>query len=273
MCSVCSENGRLELCAACRERTGTGSFPLRRDGWTFSALMRHSYETYRSNLTTITLASLIVFAIIASLHVLGGLITLAFPDQMLVGAAVSLLLLIPQVIAQGALTLGMCAISIAAARGEKPDVSMLFGQLSRVGAWLAQSAVTYLVMLPAALLVGIPIGIMAVMGSDTGMLVAAVVGGVPAFIAMLYVLLGLIFGSVELVLDAKIGALAALKSSWRIAAGQRWSILGSGIVALGLMLAGAIACGIGFLFAAGFCSVMFASLFLALKNGAPEPTR
>jgi hypothetical protein len=119
-------------------------------------------------------------------------------------------------------------------------------------------------------IVAVPVAVMAAQGSMDGALIAGVVAGVPASIAFVYVLMGIMFGNAELVHDPKVGALAALKSSWRMAAGHRWAMLGCWVVFAGVMLAGLLACLVGIIFAIGFASVMFASLFLALKNGQTQ---
>jgi hypothetical protein len=273
MCRKCSEEGRFELCSACRERTGTGSFPLRRDNWTLGALMRHSYACYRRNLAAVTLAFIIVVAIVLAFNFVGTLVALAFPDQAFIGMIVSAVLFVPQVVLQGALSLGMIAVSLSAARGEAPSVGLIFSQFSRLGAWAIQSLVMYLAVFAAMLPIGVVIGVAAfagVMQDSTGAVIAGVLLGIPALIATVYVVLGMFFGNFELVHDQKIGALAALKSSWRIASGQRWAIVGCALVMAGLMVVGVLACLIGVVFTLGFSSVLFASLYLALKNGASD---
>ena len=85
-----------------------------------------------------------------------------------------------------------------------------------------------------------------------------------------YVIAGIAFMQAELAFNDDAGPIDAIIYSWRIARGRRWRIIGVGLIAM-LIWMSAMLCGIGLLFGAPFVLLLFAALYLALRNGADVP--
>jgi hypothetical protein len=169
------------------------------------------------------------------------------------------------------LTLGVLKISLRVARGEPAELSLLWSSVPRVGAFLLVGAAM------GAALFGVELLLLAVFGLGfssldsgdwtLGTLLIGVALGLLGLAASAYVSLGLVFAGLELVDNPETSVLAALKNAWRIARGERLT-LGFGLFLISLLIgAGLIMCGVGVIFTLGYASVLFAALYLALRNG------
>ena len=264
MCGLCTEAGRFELCADCRERTGAGDFPLRRDALTLGELLRHSWTMYMQNVGAITLGLLLMFALSVVAGMISTLLALPFGDDPSIVLAINGVMFVPQLLLQGIVTLGLCAMSLSAAKGEMPTMDQLFGHYRRAFSWLLQLLALYLIMIPVAVVVAVPFFIFARAGELSTLGFVGFLLAAPLYV---YLMLGLVFGPMQLVDDAQVGALSALAASWRLAAGKRALIFAAGVVVIVALGVGLLACGVGMVFSAGFGAVTLASLYLGLKNG------
>ncbi len=267
MCKQCTEGGRFETCSECRARTGTGGVTLRRDNWTLEAVMKHAYAAYRHNIGTLTVGVIIMIGVLTLFNGVtsGAQAWLSDPTLIL---AVSVVMYVPQTLLQGLLTLGLLSMSLSAARGEQVELGQLFGQGERLGGWVVQLLFAYV---PLLLLLAIGAVIAALLKFDfdnASLLIALSALVLLSMPALLYFYFGLAFASTELVAQPQVSALTAVGNSWRMARGQRLMLVLCGLIVGALCFAGLIACFVGLLFAIGYAGVLFATLYLTLRNGA-----
>lgn len=282
MCKQCSEQGRFDKCAPCRallaeqvradEHRAT-AFPFRREGVVWGAFLRFCFERYAKNFGLLTLTMVVCFGAFFVLNALSTLLMLVGSDSM---ADLWLGMYVLQPLLMSVLILGVLRISLQVARGQPADLSLLWTGLPRWGAFLLVSGAI------GAALFGVELVLLAVFGLGfssldandwtLGTLLLAGASAVVALAVSTYVSLGLVLASIEIVAQPELSVRAALKNAWRIAHGERLT-LGFGLFLISLlMFAGTIMCGIGLLFTLGYAAVIFAALYLALRNGAPLAT-
>lgn len=231
--------------------------------------MRHSYGAYSRNAGSLTVGIVIMFGVISLFNGITSFAPLIFSDPTWV-MAISLVMFIPQTLVQGLLTLGLLSMALSAAKGERVELSQLFGQGKRLGGFIVQTLVVYLPFIPLGGLGFALAFIFGFEGSNPTMWIAFGVFALFAIPALIYFFLGIAFANTELVAQPHIGAISAVQNSFRIAAGQRWMIMLCGLIAGALMFAGLLACFVGVLFTMGYAAVMFATLYLTLRNGADD---
>jgi uncharacterized membrane protein len=268
MCAVCSDHGRHVQCAACRERTGLGTFPFTRNSYTFSALFDWSWSAYKKHWLVMLLGVLVSYGILMGLGIVAGVVGLLFKDVLWLSIVWQVVTSIPQFFIQGLMTLGLANMAVKAVRGETPEVSDVFSIWPRIGPWLVQSLIVGALFLPAGALVAGAVFLMLSVAPDAAPFVGFGLG-VLLLPFIIYALLGFAFGNLELVTQ-RIGAVAALQTSWNIARGHRWDIFLVGLASLAVMLAGFAACCVGVVFTLGLVQCLFASLYVALRNGAED---
>jgi hypothetical protein len=282
MCKRCSEDGRFNSCARCRaeatepvvqrERAGSGTaFPFRRDGVEWGAFLRFCFERYTKNFGLLTLAVIAWFGAMFALNMIGSLLFMLMPSFEMSGL-VWLLLSLVQGVVFAALTLGMLEISLRVAQGRPAELSLLWSSFPRLGAFMlvavAMGAAVFGVELVFFALFSL--GLFSLDTSDwtLGTLLLGVLLTIVGVAVSVYVSLGLVFASLEIVAQPEVTVLNALKNAWRMAQGERLT-LGFGLFLISLlMLAGMIMCGVGMIFSSGLALVIFAALYLALRNGA-----
>src|SRR4051812_32598813 len=62
MCQTCTEGGKFTVCPSCRSRTGVGSFPLRREGFTWGQVTGFAWDVYKRNWAVLLVTVIIMFA-------------------------------------------------------------------------------------------------------------------------------------------------------------------------------------------------------------------
>ncbi|MFT3927409.1 MAG: B-box zinc finger protein [Myxococcales bacterium] len=270
MCQTCTEGGKFMVCPSCRARTGLGSFPLRRDAFTWGQLTGHAWNAYKRNWALLLVVIVIVFVAFLAPQGLVFLVQFGFSDQLGMLFPLVGLLSIPLTLLQWLLTLGMLSISVKIARGEPATLGMLFGEWRKLGSMALQGLVFFAAVIPLILLFGLLFGLSmfgAAGSSDLGVVAALL--SVPLGAALVfYAGFGAVFSTFELVAQPNVGGIDGIRNSWRVASGQRLAILLGGLIALGATLLGSLACGVGVLFAYGYCMVLFATVYLTLRNGA-----
>lgn len=74
-----------------------------------------------------------------------------------------------------------------------------------------------------------------------------------------------------LVMDRKMGAIDAVKESWRISGGHAWTVFGIGLLGIPISIAGLICLGVGVLFAMMWINLAMASLYHAIVSQNKPP--
>jgi uncharacterized membrane protein len=267
MCAVCSEGGRHTLCASCRQRSGVGSFPFRRDAYTLSALLEYAFSAYKQQWLPLVAGVVILFVAVFGIAFVGSFLSVFFMDSMPVMLTIRAVFMVPQLIVQGACTLGLMHMFVKVARGEQAEISDLFAAWRKLGPWLVQSLVIFAVMLPA---IGLSFGL-AYLAQEAGAGVfAPVLVSLLLVPLMFYVMMGAAFANLEIVAQPGVGAIAGLSNSWALARGKRLELLLIGLILFGLYVGGVVACLVGALFTMTYGGVLFCSYYLALRNGATD---
>jgi hypothetical protein len=185
---------------------------------------------------------------------------------------------------QGIALLGMTRVVVDVLQGGHADPVRVFSQTRKVGRYLLQLLVIVTAMV---LFVGAFLGLAAIIaiargapptidgllpGPFTGE--AAVLFLIAAAIAIglgVYLFIPAYFASLELVLSDRIGPIDALRNCYAVVRGRRLIAFGV-LIAMGVLaLLGMLACCVGFLPAFAFSMLLYAGLYLSLRNGAALP--
>ena len=270
-CDECTEAGRFDVCPTCRERLGLGAFPFTRDEWSVGGLFNLCWERFLQHWAMLLLASVVLFAVSVGFSFIFQLLTPLFQDSTagLVGfMAVSQIV---QTVVNLLVQLGMIVICIDVVLGRGVRLERLGRALALLPKALAQYLLVILgFWLPIAGVVALPLLVLD--ETDTAALVVLGAVAVLAF-PMIYVSLGLVFMQYELVHDDGAGIISSITRSWQLARGQRWYIFGVGLLAGLIILAGLLLCCVGILVTYPLGSLLFAALYLTMRNGSglPEP--
>ncbi|MCA9213397.1 MAG: hypothetical protein KDB27_10055 [Planctomycetales bacterium] len=190
------------------------------------------------------------FAIILAISlVLGGLQQLAIflmfgggqqqgapPDIQIV--VVSNLLAIPGQLLQIFLAIGMARINLAAARGQSPDIGMLFSGGNK-----------FLPILGASILMGL----IAMLG-----FAACVIPGI--FLACA------LWPFYYFILDRNVNVMDSFSQAWEYSKGNRLAAFLLGIIQFGIMVLGLLALCVGFLVAAPLCGLLWPVAYLQMTG-------
>lgn len=273
MCDSCTQQGQHVMCPPCRERTGDG-FRFTRDAWTVEGLTRHAWQCFKRD-WAVMLGVMAIFAAITTVLVGGQLLgqfALFGTLQPTEGLALDVLAYstATTVVSQMVMypfMVGFFVLCMDVLRARPTEFGMLFVPFARFGK-----------VLPAAIIAGLPqLAFNAVTSVITGILgplegaivVAAVtVGALPALI---YVGIGWGFAPGCLAQDPELGGVDALRRSWRMVDGRRWSIILVWIVSSLLILAGCVPCLLGLPVVAPLTSLLWVGSYLALATPNREP--
>jgi hypothetical protein len=96
---------------------------------------------------------------------------------------------------------------------------------------------------------------------------AAILLGV---VALLVVQIRLLLFAPSIIFDRNLGAMEAMKANWELTRGHFWGILGVGILLFLILIGGALACGIGELFAIPYVTLILNAGYLLIA-GRREP--
>lgn len=278
MCRRCNEDGRFDACAACRQAqsrevtppaaVAPGNFPFRRDGIEWGRFLRYCFGIYTKNFGLLTLSVMVP----AAAAVVGSIISVAFAGE--AGEPLWLAAQFLQFLLFLALLVGALEISLRVAQGQAAHVGMIFSGFRNLGrffvvmlGYCAPIVATELAMMLAVGLGGELIGDVAQL--TLGAVLLAGLTFLAGCALLIYMGLSFVFAGIEVVARPQAGVIQALKNAWRIAHGERLTV-GFGLFLINLLvLAGVIMCGVGAIFTVGYALVLFASLYLALRNGAP----
>jgi hypothetical protein len=275
-CDLCTEGERHEMCGPCRQRLGLVEFPFARDRWSFDGLVGYGWHVFKREWQTLVLAALIFVGISLALSFasqMGSmLLTLTLSDDSVAAGAVILGFTVVssllEMAVQGWLALGFFALAFRALSGQPLELKALFTQHRKVLRLLVQYLVMFAFFGVAA---GIPTGIILGLVPMDQWLAAFLITGAVLAVPVMYVALGLSFMQAELVYDDEAGPLEAIRRSWVIVRGHRlWAFVGGLVYGLA-MFVGLLACCVGMLATMPFAHLVYAALYLALRNGAEVP--
>ncbi len=193
---------------------------------------------------------------------------------------VQVVLFLIQLVLSGVFSLGLWAMAVRGLHGKRATVGALFSQLSKIGKYIVQALAVslgaVLIVLPIVVIVWLvfvgPVDLETPMSEiidDAGRpLGFATLVLLPVYV---YIVSGIAFIQAELAFNDDAGPIEAIVYSWRIARGKRWPIIGVGSIALLIVAGSAMFCGVGLLFGAPLAILLFAALYLGLRNGADLP--
>jgi hypothetical protein len=251
------------------------AFALTREQWTFGALWDHSLASFQREWVGLSAAALVMMLALNGISVAGAIVVALFDaltgageDLTLGSAVVSGLLMVVQFLAQCALSLGLMRIALDVLHGEKADVARLFSQLRKGPAYLGAMLATMVLML-------LPYGLLGAAGyalhtqgllSETQLIGAGIVAFLLLMVPFTYVFLPTYFLPVELALEDRPQLLQAVRTCYRVAQGNRLSMLGVSLLAGVLLMVGFIMCLVGVFPALGFMNLLLGGLYLALRR-------
>jgi hypothetical protein len=274
MCATCSLQGRSSVCAACRGRVGgAASFPFSRERYTIGGLIEYAWQRFKLHWLTLSLCALVFLAVIYGIAFVGALAgtlvgSLAASDPSQVATltvGIQVIMQIVQVAVQMWLQLGLIHVVLEVLQDRDVELGAMFSHARRLPPALGQILLIYLGFI---VVIG-PIGAAGYLfaGSDTekafmyGFGASAV-----ALIPLMYFMLGMAFAMIELVYNPAAGAIEAMRTSFALVDGHRWPLIGTAIISGLVVMGGVLACCIGMIPAMAFSTLIYCSLFLALRT-------
>jgi hypothetical protein len=266
-------------------------FTLSRDRVALTDLLSRASEAWSRDLGSWVLAMLLYWliglGIPFALSLAWGLVS-AFQKSgsdtsamfVAVDGIVQVVLHLVQLVISGVFTLGLWAMALRGLHGQRTTIGTLFSQLSKIGKYIVQTVVVFLgiglIILPIVVVVWLvfvgPVDLetpMSEIMDDAGRPFAlATLLLLPLYV---YIVTGIAFIQAELAFNDDAGPIEAITYSWRIARGKRWRIIGVGLLSMLIFAGSAMFCGIGLLFGAPLATLLFAALYLGLRNGADVP--
>jgi hypothetical protein len=268
VCDLCTEQGRHAECLACRERRGPG-FRFSRDAWTISGLASYSWATFKRDWVPLVLGVFILGVVSMLLGAAQGAVQIAVlgiqasqtpfaMKTMLLSSGFGLvlsLLVTPMLI-------GYIELCLMALRGRPVALGTMFAPYARF--------VTVATLVVGFALIGFVYNLtLSFFFADQTLaqvLAKAWLWGLLASPLLLFIGIGFGFAYAVLADDPNAGALEALTRSWRIAAGQRWSILLVWIISGLAMTFGLLMCLLPALVAVPWVSLLWSASYLALAT-------
>jgi hypothetical protein len=165
---------------------------------------------------------------------------------------------------------GLTAVSLLQLKGRRWTFGDFFSGFRHWGAFVGigfvSQIITLLVYLP-----GIVIFIIAVQNRAVPLFF--VVGGAAFFvggIVLLFIQIRLLIFAPSLIFDRNLGAMEAMKANWQLTRGHFWGLFGVGVLLILILIGGALACGIGELFALPYVMLIGNAGYLLIA-GRREP--
>ena len=282
MCPECASTSLAGQCLTCANRDGASTgFPYTRDNYTFDGLLNVALSRWKQNWLTLGLvyaASLLIVyvpAILLSVAA-GSLPSLTAMNEgdhslgALAAQGVGQVIAIVVQLASQLVIFGICLDVLE-------QVPLGFGRaMARLKALPHMLLQLFLIYAVFGLCAGLGFGLFQLVSHWVSPLAAAVVVGgltLPLLPAAVYVGLGLAFILIELAHNPEANALSALRRSWQLADGRRWSMAGVLSVSGLIGGAGVFLCCVGVLASAPLGMLLYAVLFLALSQPTPANAR
>lgn len=269
----------MALCVACRGRN-EDAFPLRRQGYSFSALWDLSWKLFQQHWLMLSVGVLIPLTTAFLLMMLVNVVALAPMALMADGGAnplvaigsslITLPLMFAVMVVVGAIGVGFFRMIQDAQDGRNVDVGRMFSQFSKIGRMLLGMFLIFVASFIASFIVG---ALVAAVGGGVGMMdeTAGVIVTIPLmvvlYVAIFYFTLPFQFFLPELSLT-DVGAIDALRNCWKITDGYRWQMVLLGLVFVPISMAGMMAFCVGVIPAYALMGLMLANMHRALRNGA-----
>ncbi|NOK13335.1 hypothetical protein [Corallococcus exercitus] len=290
-CDACSLNGTSPRCPTCRERSGA-TFPLNRETWTFSKLWDVCWAAFQREWGMLSLAVLIYIGVSFGAQLLINVAVGigAAADSGAVAAVLTLVGLVAQQLVQGLVQLGLLRVYFDVLHGGRVDVARLFSQMHKAVPYALTMLLVFAIVLVPLIILGV-LGVLALMG--TGLLSGIHLGADPspsqvfdalvpimgvlglAFLVLVvpltYLLLPLYLVQPELAYDdVPPSPIEVLRRSWAASRGQRLGMLGVGLVAGAVMVAGFFVCCVGVIPGMALAQLLIAGMFLSLRAPRDE---
>lgn len=276
MCDVCSEGGTQTTCPECRERAGLSAFPLNRANWNFSALWDYSWEAFKREWVMLSLGALCLMMMTFIVQAVGGILPLI--GKAVGGDALNVVLQViataAQTVVNGVLGLGFLRMVFDVLQGGRADVGRLFSQLHKAGSYFVTMLLLFLMFfLPLAVVGGMATGVVYALGGFENKAMLIGVYGVTGLLALgPFVYFGLPTYLVQpaMVLEESFSPTDIIRHAYKLANGERLSILGVGIVGALVAFAGVLACCVGVIPAMALAQMLIGGLYLALRTADDE---
>lgn len=277
MCVPCAAGGAE--CPACRALKPATGFPFDERA-TLEQLLTHALDALKREWQACVIAALIYVGIVG-----GGAVLLTIANSLLViglmkfnsdagsfpllayqaAEVVRQLLLVPL---QCVASLGLMRMLLDVVMGRSPTPGRFFSQTRLLPGALA-------IQLPFSLMVAIPPLVSTALGTVSPAAGAVVGTGWSCLFVPTFLLFGVswwLFSIPELLIS-DCGGVEAMRRAFSL--GRPWKnlrVLGYGALAGIIVLAGAMACGVGVLAGLPFGALIMLSLFLAMRSSSSLPT-
>lgn len=300
MCDRCSVSGTQPQCEKCRALQGDAAFPYSRTDFDTSRLWSFAFDAFKREWVMLSVGVLLLFV---------GIFAVSFVVQIFtsIGTAVvgarntvaviavtvttSLLGQVLQAAVLGVLLMGLIRMAFDVLKGGKADLSRMFTQVPKLGAYLVQWLVVQLmVTLPFFLYMAIVLVVAVKSGGhalpdldasprvlirelgELWLSVAPVliVAWLLALVPLAWVGLPTLLVVPELVL-ANVSGVEAVRRAFRLASGFRLSLVGNAFLMAIAIVVGVFACCFGMLPALALAQLVLSSVYLALRNGSGLP--
>lgn len=283
-CAQC-ELDYPSTCRICQTEPRGEGFPFHRSAFAITGLIGYSWQRFKGQWFAVMaacFAALVTFALVFFVSVLlewvVAFVTTALrlpPTTLLIveGASAVLVNAI-SIFSQVAVQLGALRVFVDVVEGRPADADSYLSGLKRSVAGVVQVLVVYALMLLTLLpFAGVGAGLFFALDGtlDEAALWVAVAFAI-AIVPLAWVSLGLTFMQSELVYDLSVGPVEAMRRSWAMVRGHRITIIVFYLFSMVVLIAGVLACCVGFVPAYGFVLLLQTSLFLTLRNGLlPSP--
>lgn len=273
MCDTCAEGGTQALCPECRERAGLRAFPLTRANWNFGALWDVCWESFKRDWLMLSLGALCLLVLSAIIQLVAGILPLlgtALESPVLYGVLTAISMAL-QTVLQGVLALGFLRMCFEVLHGQKADVGRLFTQLHKTSTYFVSVLLVMLMVgLPLAVVAGGAVGaVYALGGFGDETLMLGVLGATFVLLLpfLLYFTIPLWLLQPALALaDGPMSPTELIRHCYTVSRGERLSMFGVMMVGVLVILAGMLACCVGFIPASALFQLLLAGLYLALRD-------
>ena len=263
-------------------------FPLRRETTTFDSALAYASEVWKKDLGVWVLAMLIAMMFLGGIPIALRIVAMSLglpleaDDLSPAAVGIEIVLYIVQVLIQGVAILGMYAMAFRGLHGHPASINALFSQIRKVLKYVLQVLAIYMPLFFFVIVVVLVVALVLVgtvnfdgKANDEFIKALPALGITMLVTAPLYIyfMLGVLFAPAELALNDKAGPIQAIFTSWRVAHGKRWLILGASIVAGMISVLSMMLCFIPFLFGGPLALLFMSALYLGLRKDAqfPEP--
>jgi hypothetical protein len=277
MCAECISTNSEGTCLTCASRFGlAGAFPYSRDQYSFDGLLNLSLSRWKANWLPLAFAQALTF-LCAYVPIIVSMVPTFMAARAnaqapgasaasYVGQAIGIVL-------QSASQLVLFGYCLDLLEQKPGGLARALERVRALPAMLLQLLLIYgSAGLCAAFAYGLFHFVQRVASPQAGFLAVGlfVLALVPFFV---YASIGVAFTSFELAYNSEATAISALITSWNLVSGKRWSA--ASIMFLAGLLAGVgmFACCVGVLASGPLASLIFAGLFLALRQPTDTSAR